>query len=194
LAETALFRVERAFHNFPNPAVTSPGNAGHYTAYIQPYATPSAMGGYVYSAATTTVEPGNPVGGAFTLPQSFFGWSGDNTITPKTGWPGYTTITHSNYFNGPGHFGPGNPGGVPAPDRVVFATTGTTLGAINPTPNYGTGNPVTPTITWGGQYDFDRAGSIQVTPGPARFGAWVEDETSASDRKRWWIEHWEAAF
>jgi len=34
----------------------------------------------------------------------------------------------------------------------------------------------------------------QRSPGPARFGAWVEDETSASDRKRWWIEHWEAAF
>jgi len=160
LAETALFRVERAFHNFPNPAVTSPGNAGHYTAY---YATPSAMGGYVYSAAKATVEPGNPVGGAFTLPQSFFGWSGDNTITPKTGWPGYTTITHSNYFNGPGHFGPNN--GPSAPSRVVFPTTGG-----NPYPNYGSGNPVTSTTTWGGQYDFDRAGSIQVTPGPARFG------------------------
>ncbi len=163
LAETALFRVERAFHNFPNPAVTSPGGAGHYTAYIQPYATPSAMGGYVYSAATAIVEPGNPVGGAFTLPQSFFGWSGDNTITPKTGWPGYTTITHSNYFNGPGHFAPNN--GAADPSRVVFPTT---MG--NSVPNYGTGNPVTATTTWAGQYDFDRAGSIQVTSGPNRFG------------------------
>ncbi len=32
------------------------------------------------------------------------------------------------------------------------------------------------------------------SPGPARFGAWVEDEPSAPDRARWWIEHWEAAF
>jgi hypothetical protein len=34
----------------------------------------------------------------------------------------------------------------------------------------------------------------QRSPGPAPFGAWVEDETDASDRMRWWIEHWEAAF
>ncbi|MEE8165340.1 MAG: YraN family protein [Myxococcota bacterium] len=32
------------------------------------------------------------------------------------------------------------------------------------------------------------------SPGPARFGAWVQDESTAPDRARWWIEHWEAAF
>jgi hypothetical protein len=37
-------------------------------------------------------------------------------------------------------------------------------------PNYGLGPPVTPTNTFGGRYDFERAGSINVTPGPRQFG------------------------
>jgi hypothetical protein len=109
------------------------------------------------------VEPGNPVGGAFTLPQSFITFSGTFTITPKTGWPGYTTITNPNYYNGPGVFGPNH--GATGPTRIVFPTT---MG--NPYPNYGTGRPATPTTTFSGWWDFDRAGSINVTPGPRRFG------------------------
>jgi hypothetical protein len=34
----------------------------------------------------------------------------------------------------------------------------------------GNGNPVTPTTTFSGLYDFERVGSINVTPGPRRFG------------------------
>ena len=37
LADTALFRVEQRWHNFPNPHVTTPGVTGMYQAYIQPY-------------------------------------------------------------------------------------------------------------------------------------------------------------
>jgi hypothetical protein len=40
----------------------------------------------------------------------------------------------------------------------------------NPTPNLGNGNPVTPTTTFSGRYDFQRAGSIFIDPGPNRFG------------------------
>jgi hypothetical protein len=165
LADTALFRVEQGFLNFPNPAVTTPGGAGKYQGYINPYLTKTAMGAYIYPAATAIVEPNNPIGGAFTLPQSFIDYSGTFTITPKTAWPGYSTITHSIYYNGPGVFGPNN--GATAPTRVVFPTT---MG--NPPPNYGTGNP-TPnavTTTFDGLYDFSRPGSINVTPGPRRFG------------------------
>jgi hypothetical protein len=36
--------------------------------------------------------------------------------------------------------------------------------------NYGLGNPVTPTTTFSGRYDVSRGGSINVTPGPRRFG------------------------
>jgi hypothetical protein len=62
-----------------------------------------------------------------------------------------------------GKFGPDN--GATAPTRVVFPTTGG-----NVYPNYATGNPVTPTTTFDGLYDFTRAGTIDVTPGENRFG------------------------
>jgi hypothetical protein len=176
LADTALFRVERSVHNFPNPAVTTPGGAGMYQAYIQPYVTPTVKGGYIYSAAIAIVEPGNPVGGAFTLPQSFFTYTGSFLSSgPFTRYPGYQTHYYWSYYNGPGKFGPNN--GATAPTRIVFPTT---MG--NPYPTYtstdqkwingndGDGDPATPTTTFDGRYDMSRGGSITVTPGPRRFG------------------------
>jgi hypothetical protein len=109
------------------------------------------------------VQPGNPVGAAFTLPTGFIDFIGTYTLTPKTAFPGYTSVSGLNYYNGPGNFQPNN--GATGPTRVVFPTT---LG--NPTPNPGYGQPVTPTTTFSGRYDFDRAGSINITPGPRRFG------------------------
>jgi len=165
-ADFALFRVEQSYLNFPGPAVTTPGGAGKYQGYIFPYVTKSAAGkGYLYQAATAIVEPNNPIGGAFTLPQSFIDYRGVFSVTPKTGWPGYTTTTKSYYYNGPGKFKPNN--GATTPTRIVFPTT---MG--NPAPNYGTGNP-TPnavTTTFDGRYDFSKPGSINVTPGSNRFG------------------------
>ncbi|MBW2693901.1 MAG: PEP-CTERM sorting domain-containing protein [Deltaproteobacteria bacterium] len=166
LADTALFRVEQSWHNFPNPAVTTPGGAGMYQAYIQPYVTKTMMGTeYLYPPATAIVEPGNPIGGKFTLPQSFITYSQTPYSCSECGrfTPGYTTITHSVYYNGPGVFGPNH--GATGPTRVVFPTTGG-----NSYPNYGLGAPVTPTTTFNGLYDLSRGGSITVTPGPRRFG------------------------
>jgi hypothetical protein len=164
LAAEALFRVEQSWHNKPNPEVTPTGGAGMYQAYIQPYVTLTALGAdYIYPAPKAIVEPGNPIGGAFTLPQSFIDITFTYVITPKTGWPGYTTIANPNYYNGPGVFGPNH--GATGRTRVVFPTTGG-----NFYPNYGIGNPVTPTTTFDGRYDFSRIGSINVTPGPRRFG------------------------
>jgi hypothetical protein len=164
LAAEALFRVEQRWHNFPNPAVTTPGGAGMYQAYIQPYATNFTTGmGATYPPGIAIVEPGNPIGGAFTLPTGFINVTGTYSWTPKTAWPGYTTIYYSVYYNGPGVFGPNH--GATGPTRVVFPTT---MG--NPYPNFATGNPVTPTTTFDGLYDFSRVGSINVTPGPNRFG------------------------
>jgi hypothetical protein len=170
LADTALFRVEQRWHNFPNPAVTTPGGAGMYQGYIQPYVTP-----YSYAPpATAIVEPGNPIGGKFTLPQSFITYS--NTFwCSMCGPSGYTTTTKSVYYNGPGVFEPNH--GATGPTRIVFPTT---MGNPYPTytstyqkwinGNYGDGDPVTPTTTFDGRYDMSRGGSITVTPGPRRFG------------------------
>jgi hypothetical protein len=147
-----------------------------YQGYIQPYNTKTAMGKYIYQPGIATVEPGNPIGGAFTLPQSF--------ITTKffysqTAWittPGYPPRqAYISYYNGPGKFGPNH--GATGPTRIVFPTT---MGNPYPTytstyqkwinGNYGDGNPVTPTTTFDGRYDMSRGGSITVTPGPRRFG------------------------
>jgi len=161
LAEPALFRVEQRWHNFPNPPVTTPGGAGMDQGYIQPGLTETMMGEYLYPPPTAKVAPGNPIGGAFTLPQSFLTFS---VVSTLTGWPGYTTTYYYIGYNGPGKFQP-NFGSTASNLRLVFPTTGG-----NPTPNYGLGSPLTPTTTFSGRYDISRGGSINVTPGPRRFG------------------------
>jgi hypothetical protein len=129
---------------------------------------------YLYPPGIAVVEPGNPIGGAFTLPTGFLTYIGTFTIS-DVGWPGYTTYTYVSYYNGPGKFGPNH--GATGPTRIVFPTT---MG--NPYPTYtstyrkwingndGDGDPVTPTTTFDGRYDMSRGGSITVTPGPRRFG------------------------
>ena len=163
-AGSALFRIEQRWHNFSNPPVTTPGGAGMYQGYIQPGLTETMMGEYLYPPPTAVVAPGNPIGGAFTLPQSFLTFSVVSTLTPMTAWPGYTTTYYYIGYNGPGKFQP-NFGSTASNLRLVFPTTGG-----NPTPNYGLGSPLTPTTTFDGRYDLGRAGTINVTPGPNRFG------------------------
>jgi len=179
--------VEQRWHQAPTFALlTTPGGAGMVQGFIQPYVTPWPHSpAYVtrpyftpwpYSPpATAIVEPGNPVGGAFTLPTGFVNVTRTYSLTPKTAWPGYTTFIYVDYYNGPGKFGPNH--GATGPTRIVFPTT---MG--NPYPTYtstyrkwingndGDGSPVTPTTTFDGEYDMSRGGSITVSPGPRRFG------------------------
>jgi len=144
-----------------------------YQGFIYPYV--YSYKGYPKSPpGTAIVEPGNPIGGAFTLPQSFIISKGF-TYSYWSGRTGYLTTTYLSYYNGPGRFGPNH--GATGPTRIVFPTT---MG--NPYPTYtltyrkwingndGDGNPVTPTTTFDGLYDMSRGGSITVTPGPRRFG------------------------
>jgi hypothetical protein len=174
-ADLALFRVEQRWHNFPAPPVTTPGGAGMYQGYIQPYLTKTATGGaYLYPPGTAVVEPGNPIGGAFTLPSGIITFTGTLFISSPY-YPGYTTISYLSYYNGRGKFGPNH--GATGPTRVVFPTTmGNPYPTYIPTfqrwinGNYGDGDPVTPTTTFSGLYDMSRGGSITVTPGPRRFG------------------------
>jgi len=167
----ALFRIEQRWHGAPTPPVTV-GGAGMYQAYLFPYALTVKSGAYDLPPATAVVDVFNPKGGAFTLPQSFFVTNYTDTLTPKTNWPGYTTYYQYQAYNGPGKFEP-NHGRTGGEFRMVFPTTYFDAGATvanNPTPNYGTGNPITATTTFGGRYDLGRRGSLFVTPGANRFG------------------------
>jgi hypothetical protein len=105
LADTALFRLEQRWHGIPNPGVT-PGGAGMYQGYLIPYYLDVKTGGYNYPPATADVARGNPIGGAFTLPQSVVTSQFTDTLTPKTAWPGYTTTYFYHVYNGPGKFEP----------------------------------------------------------------------------------------
>jgi hypothetical protein len=73
------------------------------------------------------------------------------------------------YWNLRGSFRPNNPYGATMTTTVRFNTT---MG--NTGPPIGTGEPVTPTTTFDGRYDFRRAGSIMITPGPNRFGGTMQ--------------------
>ena len=175
LADKAAFRVERRWNNDPRPPVT-PGGAGRGESWVQPYLTMSRKGeDYYYTAPNASVEPGNPVGAPFTLPSGFIDFIGTWSATPRTGWAGYSTYSEYDYYNGPGTFKPNNVHTDTIPKRIVFPTTqgNPTTGCVKaPNCNYGTGNP-TPnavTTTFDGRYDFSKAGSINVTPGPNKFG------------------------
>jgi hypothetical protein len=145
-----------------------------YQGYIRPYYVDTPAGLYLDPPAAAIVEPGNPVGGAFTLPQSVITSTGTFWPDAKT-CPGCFEKWTWSYYNGPGKFGPNH--GAMGPTRVVFPTT---MG--NPYPTYtstyrkwingndGDGSPVTSTTTFDGRYDMSRGGSITVTPGPRRFG------------------------
>jgi hypothetical protein len=168
LEGTALFRIEQRWHGFPSPPVTTPGNAGMYQGYLLPYYLEgqTKTGNYAFPPATADVVPLNPIGAPFTLPRSVQSLYSIGTITPKTGWPGYTTTYWYYVYNGTGMFKPNN--GPTAPYRMMFPTTG--MNYTKTEPNLGLGNPLTPTTTFDGRYDVTRGGSLHVDPGTNRFG------------------------
>jgi hypothetical protein len=177
VAAKALFYVERSIFGAPFPAIierthttmssivpTTPnpqkqmevyGGAGRYENFLEPPSGP----------ALATVTSMNAVGKPFTLPRSFIDTMGRTTFYASTAFKGYTSVSIVTYINGEGRFRPNNPYGAATTTRVVFPTTGG-----NPPPNQGTGSPITSTTTFGGDFDFSRAGSISIVPGPNRFG------------------------
>jgi hypothetical protein len=191
LAELALFRIENRWHNFPNPALTTPGNAGQGWGWVQPYVyltkTMASPTQAKSPPGVAVVQPGNPIGSPFTLEQSFYVFDWTGTLVGKTAWPGYTTIYRYAGYNGPGKFEPNF--GPTTTTRLFFPTTGG-----NAYPNLGQGNPVTPTTTYDGRYDVSRAGSIHVQPGPNRFGGTYR--MFFDDVAGWyqWIYKWDPTF
>jgi hypothetical protein len=119
-----------------------------------------------------------------TLPVGFSSWVGSYYCSPKACWEGYPISGGLySYINNWGRYGPNNPHGAYVTTTIRFPTTlmstsgmYTTNGPFYPPGGHfypdGAGGP-TPsavTTTYSGRYDFDRGGSIQVLPGPNRYG------------------------
>ncbi len=107
----------------------------------------------------------------FSVPQSVIkNTSGYTACVPGACRIGYPESKQwYSYWNLNGSFRPNNPYGAAVPTTVRFNTTMGDSG-----PPLGTGSPATPTTTFSGRYDFSRAGSIRVTPGPNRFGGTLQ--------------------
>ena len=162
-AKTALFRA-----NVDWIDAVSTYTGGVYPPFPQ---SPSAV---AYVGPTTPV-------GRVVLQRSFYDWAG------TWYWPfghiqkgiarsgGYYDVA-----NGEARFWPSNPyGPTMTTTTVVFPTTGGNalpfshpIGSSGtvPSPNTGMGSPVISTTTWDGQFDFSRAGSIQIQQGANKFG------------------------
>jgi hypothetical protein len=149
-AATAMFSVKRAFFSDG----IGQGNQTRTASF------PTATG----NIGTTSLPK-------FTVPQSVIkDTTGFTECLPGTCRPGYPgdKVWYS-YWNLRGSFRPNNPYGATMATTVRFPTT---MG--NTGPPLGTGDPVTPTTTFDGRYDFERAGSIMITPGPNRFGGTMQ--------------------
>jgi len=107
----------------------------------------------------------------FTVPQSVIkdttGYAACIPGTCRAGYP--RDEAWYSYWNLRGSFRPSNPYAATMTTTVRFPTTMGDSG-----PPLGTGDPVTPTTTFDGRYDFNRGGSIMITPGPNRFGGTMQ--------------------
>ncbi len=149
-AATGLFAVRRIFYS------DQVGQGNRTRTVFFPTAT-----GYV---GTTSLP-------RFTVPQSVIkDTTGYEKCFPGICRAGYPqSKAWYSYWNLRGSFRPNNPYGATMTTTVRFNTT---MG--NTGPPLGTGDPVTPTTTFDGRYDFRRAGSIMITPGPNRFGGTMQ--------------------
>ncbi len=165
-ATSALFRIQRYFYG------VLPETDPIYTMYtVEPIEKgPNKAPSAVANLGTESVAQGFTFG-----PRDVFNWQGTYYCTPKACWPGYPISGgYYSYYNGTGVFQPNNPYGATMTTTVWFPTTRpftsgmfTTGGGWRPD---GQGAAVTDTTVYGGRYNFDRGGMIQITPGPNHFG------------------------
>jgi hypothetical protein len=115
-----------------------------------------------------TVEPGNPVGGAFTLPTGWMHYVATNTAFPSTAWSGYLTQIYYDYQNLEGRFGPDNPNGVTGVGKKTY-TFQDRYPLLYTTTENDPGKKVY-TYTHGGNLGFSRNGKLKIEPGTNHFG------------------------
>jgi hypothetical protein len=158
-AADLMFRMEQKFY----------GASGLVTIGVRPREASPACGDTGAACGPASVGTTSPAA-KFVLPKSFLNTYYTYTYTGYTGYYSKSTISS---YNGVGRFGPNNPNavtpslptGTPTYGRVFFPTLG---GTMTPTPNKAPhkaqGPPAVPTTTFSGDFDFSRAGSIQITP------------------------------
>jgi hypothetical protein len=156
-AATALFRVKQSWSGLTNNGTTF----GPVT-YTSPDYHPRTMGPGKAPPATGYVGAFTYSG--FTIPSRVIKSYGTKTCFPfGCNPPVVSSSVMNSYWNAKGSFGPGR--GPTMTTTVLFDTT---MG--NPWPPPFTGEPVTSTTLFSGNYDFSRSGTIMITPGVNRFG------------------------
>jgi len=179
-AAQALFRTQR------KTWTVLPTSHPTYTVYT---VDPPSMGTRNRKSATAQIGTTTPVG-KITLPSKFASFFGTYFCSPKACWEGYPISggTYS-YWNDVGHFRQNNPYGATMHTTIWFPTQSpsastmyTQTGMQGQWLANGLGDPVTETTTWGGRYDFSRGGTIQITPGPNRFGGTMNFITGPNGR------------
>jgi hypothetical protein len=151
----AMFRIRRTYH--AGNHITSPQGETYSDAFYFPNSepNPNPPGSYAPETAIFT-----PMGG-FDFPRRIFHYGTAEfdaytySCEPGLCAPGYpVSVYYYSYYNYKGFFRPNNP----------FAVTQTE------TLNRSVTSPGFTTTQFGNNYAFGRAGTIQVIPGPNRFG------------------------
>ena len=168
-ADSALFRVRQSWSGLTHDGATS----GPITYTSSDYH-PRLLGSGKAPPAVAWV--GSTTGGGFhfTIPSRVINSYGSKTCFPfGCNSPLVSSAVFNSHWNARAsfvpHFGP------TTTETVRFDTT---MG--NPWPPPWTGSPVTETISFGGNYDHSRSGTIMITPGNNRFGGTLRILAGAS--------------
>jgi hypothetical protein len=156
-AASALFRVKQSWSGLTNNGTTF----GPVT-YTSPDYHPRMFGSGKAPPASGYVADGT--GTVFTIPSKVIKSYGTKTCFPLGCNPPVTySAVFNSYWNARGVFQPNF--GPSSTQTIRFDTT---MG--NPWPPPWTGEPVSPTTLFSGNYDFSRSGTIRIIPGVNRFG------------------------
>ena len=159
-AASALFRVKRSWSG-----LTNIGTVFGPVTYTSLDFHPRTMGTSKAPPAQGLVcAEGDPDECEFSIPSKVIKAYDTRSCFPFGCNPPVISYSVMNsYWNAKGSFGPNK-----GPTTTVTLRFDTTMG--NPWPPPWTGEPVTDTTLFSGNYDFSRSGTIMITPGVNRFG------------------------
>jgi hypothetical protein len=160
-AGSALFRVKQSWSGLTNNGTTfgpvTYTSPDYHPRLFGPGKAPPAQG--LLNHTTHSFE-------GFSIPSKVIKSYGTKTCFPLgCNPPLFYSAVFNAYWNAKATFQKSRPG---APTTTVTLRFDTTMG--NPWPPPWTGEPVSPTTQFSGNYDFSRSGTIRIIPGVNRFG------------------------